>query len=102
MISLLNKLAQVSIDPNELDIPRSELLDGDASGLYDTVLPVVFAVAGVVAMLVIVIAGIQFMLSRGDPQKAATARNAVIYAVIGLTLSTLAFSIVRFIAERVG
>lgn len=89
--------AQVEIDPGELRIPITE----DPSGTTVTeIMSLVFAIAGGVALIVIIVAGMQFMLSRGDPQKAATARSAVIYAVIGLVISTIAFSIVTFVVDK--
>lgn len=92
--------SQVNIDTDDLEVPVTRLNDVDGGKIGD-IMGVVFAVAGSVALLVIVIAGIQFMLSRGDPQKSAKARNAIIYAAIGLVVAVLAFSIVQFTAESV-
>jgi len=96
---LLRVYSQIEINPEDLDIPKST---APTSTDVSNILNVVFAIAGGVAMLIIIFAGIQFMLSRGDPQKSATARNAVIYAAIGLAVTALAFTIVRFVIGSVG
>lgn len=94
--TIFRLIAQINIDPTDLEVPKT---DPTQSTITDVVLPIVFGVAGAVSMLVIVIAGILFMLSRGDPQKSATARNAIIYAAVGLAISVAAFSIVGLVAE---
>ena len=59
------------------------------------------AVAAVISVLVIVIAGIQFILSSGEPGKVAKARNAILYAVVGLVVSLSATAIASFVARSV-
>jgi len=56
--------------------------------------------AGVAAVIVIIIAGIQYITSNGDPQKAANARTAVIGAVIGLVIIIAAQSIIVFVVSK--
>lgn len=66
------------------------------SNLQD-LLSIVFALAGAIALLVITIAGFRFVISQGDPQKVATARLTILYAVIGLVISVFSFTIVKFV-----
>lgn len=96
-MNFLRILSQVTIQENEIRIPTTTPDENTVT----SIMSYVFAVAGGVALLVIIVAGMQFMLSRGDPQKAATARSAIIYASIGLVIATLAFSIVRFVLRSV-
>jgi hypothetical protein len=86
--------SQVSIPEGDLQIPNPSV---PASVENLELLDIVFGVIAVVTVLIIVVAGTQFILSRGDPQKTATARNTIIYAAIGLTVAFLAFTIVRFV-----
>lgn len=58
---------------------------------------VVFAVTAAIAVLIIVIAGVKFIWSRGDPQATVKARNAIVYAGIGLIVVSVAFSITTFV-----
>lgn len=66
------------------------------------VLQLVFTVIGAISLLIIVIAGFRFIASRGDPQKVAQAKNAIIYAAVGLVVSILAVTIVGFVIGHVG
>jgi uncharacterized membrane protein YidH (DUF202 family) len=99
MINILKIISQVRISESEIDIPLTEAPDGSS---INTVLQNVFLVGAGIAMIVIILAGIQFILSQGDPGKTAKARNTIIYAAIGLVLCALAFSIVRFVLGKIG
>ena len=63
-----------------------------------TLLSLVFGVVGALALLVITISGLRYVLSSGDPQKTAQAKNGIIYALIGLVISLSAEAIVAFVA----
>jgi hypothetical protein len=63
-----------------------------------TILQIVFGIAGALALLVITIAGFRYVLSAGDPQAIANAKNAIIYALIGLLIAIFAEALVSFIA----
>ncbi|HUD10651.1 MAG TPA: pilin [Candidatus Saccharimonadales bacterium] len=66
-----------------------------------TILQYVFGVVGALALVIIVIAGLQFITSNGDPQGVARARSAIIYAAIGLVLCISAEVIVTFVVNNV-
>jgi hypothetical protein len=60
----------------------------------------VFPVAGVVAVIFIIIGAIQFMTSYGDPASIKRARETLIYSVVGLVVVIMAFAIVQFMLGR--
>ena len=66
-----------------------------------TILQIVFAVIGAVALVFIILAGLQFVTSQGDPNSAAKARQTAIYAVIGLVVALSAEVIVTFVLGRI-
>ena len=53
--------------------------------------------ATIVAVIVIVIAGFMYTTSQGDPNKVARAKNAILYAIVGLIIVLAAVAIVNFI-----
>ena len=63
---------------------------------------VVIGVIGVVAVIAIIIGGVQYVTSAGDSGKAQTARNTILYAVIGLIVAILSFAIVNFVVGETG
>jgi hypothetical protein len=63
-------------------------------------LKIVFALAGAIAVLIIVIAGLRMTTSSGNPEAVNKARNTIIFASIGLAFCVASFSIVTFLLNR--
>lgn len=57
----------------------------------------IILVLGIVAVVFIIIGGINYMTSMGDAGKAKKARDTILYAVIGLIICVLAYAIVNFV-----
>lgn len=65
--------------------------------LHNT-LGIVYWVGGVVAVIVIIIAGYMYVTSSGDAAVVARAKNTILYGIIGLVVIALAFIITQFVA----
>jgi hypothetical protein len=61
-----------------------------------TALSIVFATLGAVSVIMVVIGGIKYAGSQGDPAGTAKAKNTIIYAVIGVVIAIFAVTIVQF------
>lgn len=93
----MNKLIQFAqITQNDFNNVPKAALDDSA---IETALQLVFGAAGAIALLIMVIAGLRYSLSRGDAQTVAKAKDTIIYALVGLVISISAFAIVRFATE---
>lgn len=57
------------------------------------------SVAGIVAVLLIVIGGFQYMTAAGNEKQAESGKNTLIYSVIGLVIVIMAASIVNIVAN---
>jgi tellurite resistance protein TehA-like permease len=93
---LLHVLAQL-VDGSQVEIPQVSADNADIISVTN----VVFAIAGAVALLIITIAGTQYVLSMGDPQKTAKAKNTILYAVVGLVIVIASFGIAAFIGRSI-
>ena len=58
--------------------------------------------AGIAALILIIISGFKFVTSGGDPKQAEGARKTLTWAIIGLFVILLSFGIVGFIAQQKG
>ncbi len=67
------------------------------SGLIKTVIDVLLYVLGAVAVIMIVIGGIKYTTSNGDQAQVTSAKNTIMYAVIGLIVAIMAYAIVNFV-----
>jgi hypothetical protein len=56
---------------------------------------------GIIAVIMIIINGFRFITSGGDSNAVASARNGIIYALVGLVVAALAQVLVRFVLNRI-
>ena len=75
------------------DIPHNTG-DGDT---IKTILNFAYSIAGLVAVAVIVYAGISYLTSSGDPAKARKATQALLFAVVGLIIVLFAAVITNYV-----
>ncbi len=78
--------------------------EGAGTGVNDLIRDVIniFSfIVGVVAVIMIIIGGFQYITSAGDSNKVGTAKNTILYAIIGLVIVALSQFIVRFVLSRV-
>lgn len=59
-----------------------------------------YFIAGVIAVIVIVVGGIMFATSAGDQGNVTKAKNLILYAVVGLVVIFAAFAITNFVIGR--
>lgn len=86
-----------SIKVNPGDIGYSGYVKNASNGTISAVMSTVYWAAGIVAVLVIIVAGFIFITSKGDANKIAQAKNAILYAVIGLVVVLVAFIITQLV-----
>lgn len=64
------------------------------------VVNVISWIVGLLAVIMIIISGAKFMTAGGDSGKIASARSALMYAIIGLIIAALAQVIVQFVLAK--
>jgi hypothetical protein len=69
------------------------------TGAIDNIVNTLLFIIGIIAVLVIIIGGIMFATSAGDPSRAKRAKDTILYAVIGLVVAILAYAIVNFVVN---
>ncbi len=74
----------------------SKRLDS-ADGYWSMIVDVFIYAAGALAVVFLIIGGIRYITAVGDPQKISSAKNTVIYSVIGLVVVILARLIVGYV-----
>lgn len=65
-----------------------------------TALKLLSFAAGVIAVIMVIYAGVQFITSQGDAGKVSSARHTVMYAVIGLIIVAMAQTIIYFVLDN--
>lgn len=79
---------------NGSDVGISQL---DANTIITNALNAAYFIAGVVAVVMIVLAGMSYVTSSGDSGKLTKAKNQILFALAGLIIVVSAFTITNFI-----
>lgn len=83
------------IDAGAVGIPG-----GNGESLLTNILNLFYFITGVVAVVVIIVAGLMYAVSSGDVSRIARAKNMILYSVIGLIVIMSAFAITNFVIGR--
>lgn len=82
----VKKAAGCNVSGND-DLPR----------FITEIISQIILIAGLIAVIFIIIGGVKYMTSSGDAGKLKSARDTIIYSLIGLIVCALAFAIVNFV-----
>jgi type IV secretory pathway VirB2 component (pilin) len=109
VFSLLTSLPTTALDGNAskkfdegLQKVGGQAANKDAlDSPIQSVIEILLYVAGVAAVIVIVVSGIRYITSDGDAGKASQAKQVLVYAIVGLVVVVLSYAIVNFILDQV-
>ncbi|MBQ9020124.1 hypothetical protein IJ096_02275, partial [Candidatus Saccharibacteria bacterium] len=73
----------------------------EISSVAVTLINIVIGLIGLLAVVVIVIGGVQYATSLGQPNKISQARSIIIYGIIGLVVAALAWVIASAIINSI-
>ncbi len=74
--------------------------DDSASKLVRTIINLLLYVIGIVSVIMIIVGGIRYTISNGDASNIKTAKDTILYAVVGLVVALLAYAIVNFVVAQ--
>ncbi|PLS81074.1 hypothetical protein CYG49_02985 [Candidatus Saccharibacteria bacterium] len=99
MKDILTIIAGLQIDPKL--VPNVPTVSGDQGALTDFV-NAVFFVAGFMCVLFVILGAFRYVISEGRSENVSQAKGTIFYAVIGLVVISLAFTIVQIIINIAG
>ena len=67
--------------------------------IIHTIINTVIFVVGMLAVIMIILGGVNYATSQGDPNKVNKAKSTIMYGIIGLVICLLAFAIVNFVLQ---
>ncbi|MBQ7802668.1 hypothetical protein IJ380_02295 [Candidatus Saccharibacteria bacterium] len=80
------------------DMP-SELIG--SNGVFNGITNTILYIIGILSVIMLIFGGLKYALSAGDSKKVTDAKNTILYALIGLIISILAYAIVNFVLDVV-
>jgi len=105
-MNFIDKLAQatnnteIKIETKDLNLSGAPTEVGDSQ--LAAILGTVYLIAGIVAVVAIIVGGIRYAASNGDSSGVQSAKNTILYAVVGLIVVIIAASITGFIINNIG
>lgn len=101
------KINECLAQGSNLDLATGDCANKDTSGggtdLTDfiaKVLNILSVVVGVVAVIMVIVGGFRYTTSGGKEEGVKSAKNSILYALIGLVIVALAQVIVRFVLNK--
>lgn len=92
--------------PVDITITKGDLGLGSApsavgSSQIEAVFGAVYLVAGIVAVIAIILGGVRYVTANGDSGQLQAAKNTILYAVVGLVVIIMAAAITQFVIKSV-
>lgn len=73
---------------------------GSVPEILQNIVNLLLYLVGAVSLIMLIIGGVRFVVSSGDAQAAANARNTILYSIIGLVVAIAAYGIVNWVLGR--
>lgn len=75
----------------------SDCKSGGFTNFLQKIINLLLFLIGAIAVIVIIVAGIRYVVSGGDQGQITGAKNTILYAVVGLVVALMAFAIVNWV-----
>lgn len=70
------------------------------SSILTTVTNILLFLMGAVSVIMVIIGGFRYVTSQGDQTQMQSAKNTILYAVVGLIVAIAAYAIVSFVINQ--
>ena len=96
MISNLFYTLVAAISADDVNIPKAEINNAQFQGALSLIL----GIAGIVAVIFIILGGIKYSISQGNASDLEKAKDMIVYSLVGLGFVIFAFTIVQFVTAN--
>jgi hypothetical protein len=93
--------AGVNLDVNDTNCTGGSDAVSTINDLIRKVINLLSVIVGVVAVIMIMVGGFRYITSGGSDTGVTSAKNTILYAIIGLIIVALAQLLVRFVLRQV-
>lgn len=67
------------------------------NGLFTTIINIMLYLIGALSVIMLIYGGIRYTISGGDSSAVTSAKNTILYAIVGIVVALLAYAIVNFV-----
>jgi hypothetical protein len=96
-------------DPNNLSISSgADCAQGNEqatdlfgeTGIFRQITNILLFLVGAISVIMLIIGGVRYVVSGGDQAAVTSAKNTILYAIIGIVVAFLAFAAVNFVTTQ--
>lgn len=69
-------------------------------GIFQTITNILLFLIGAISVIMLIIGGIRYVVSGGDQGAITSAKNTILYAIVGIVVAFLAFAAVSFVTQQ--
>jgi hypothetical protein len=74
---------------------------GSLTDIFHGVANILIFLVGAVSVVMIIIGGLRYVISNGDQKAIESAKNTILYAVIGIVVAIASYAIVNFVSTHI-
>lgn len=71
-------------------------LDGN-TGVFKTISDVMLYIIGAISVIMLIIGGIRYVVSGGEQAAVTSAKNTILYSIVGIIVAIVAYAVVNFV-----
>ena len=108
-LTVMAPIASAACDPNNLSISsgancakgteQPAQLFGDNS-IFQRVTNILLFLVGAISVIMLIIGGIRYVISGGDQNQVTSAKNTILYAIVGIVVAFLSYAAVNFVTTQ--
>ncbi len=72
------------------------------NGIFQTIVNTLLFIIGAVAVIMLVYGGFKYVISGGDSSAVTSAKNTILYAVVGIVVALLSWAVLDFVLNQLG
>lgn len=103
------KVFFAATDPTAVSVDTStgkfnfgnQFISTSVQQLIPKVISVLLYAVGAISVIMVIVGGLMYALSAGDPSNTKKAKDTILYAVIGLVVSLAAGAIIAYVRSKV-
>lgn len=70
------------------------------TSIFVTITNIMLFIIGAIAVVMLIVGGIRYVVSAGDQNAVTSAKNTILYAIIGIVVAFLAYAAVSFVSNQ--
>jgi hypothetical protein len=72
---------------------------GDLEDIIQNVINIMLFLVGATAVIMLIVGGFRYVTSNGDSSAITSAKNTILYSIVGIVVALAAFAIVNFVLD---